>query len=168
MLGGGQESGRRSGTENVAGIVGMGRAAELMRAELVRGDDARVAAMRDMFEARVLSALPDTLVNGDRAHRLVTTSSLHFPGVESAGLLILLDEMGLAASAGSACHTGALHPSHVLAAMSCDAQHASCTTRFSWSRFNTMEETQRAADIVITAINKMRSLKSPGAVVMAG
>jgi len=167
MLGGGQESGRRSGTENVAGIVGLGRAAELMREELIRNDDARVGAMRDLFETRVLSALPDTLVNGDRANRLVTTSSLHFPGVESAGLLILLDEIGVAASAGSACHTAAVHPSHVLAAMSCDAQHASCTTRFSWSRFNTMEETHRAAEIVIAAVNKMRSLKSPGAVVMA-
>lgn len=168
MLGGGQENGRRSGTENVAGIVAMGRAAELMRVELAQGDDARVGAMRDMFEARVLSALPDTVVNGDRAHRLVTTSSLHFPGVEAAGLLILLDEMGLAASAGSACHAGTLHPSHVLAAMSCDAQHAGCTSRFSWSRFNTMEETQRAAEIVISAVSKMRSLKVPGAVVMAG
>jgi cysteine desulfurase len=167
MLGGGQEHGRRSGTENVAGIVGMGRAAELMRLELERGDDARVGAMRDLFESRVLAALPGTIVNGDRAHRLVTTSSLSFPGVESAGLLILLDEAGLAASAGSACHAGDLHPSHVLAAMACDAEHASCTTRFSWSRFNTMEETQRAADVVIAAVNKMRSLKTPGVVVMA-
>jgi len=168
MLGGGQEGGRRSGTENVAGIVGMGKAAELMRQELEIGDDRRVAAMRNAFEARVLEALPDTIVNGHREHRLVTTSSMQFPGVEAAGLLILLDENGVACSAGSACHTTALHPTHVLTAMGLDDQQAKCTTRFSWSRFVTMEQTHSAAEAVIAAVRKMRSLKTEGAVAMAG
>lgn len=167
MLGGGQESGRRSGTENVAGIVAMGKAAELMRHELDIGDDRRVAAMRDAFEERIFAALPDTVVNGNREYRLVTTSSLHFPGVEAAGLLILLDENGVACSAGSACHAGALHPTHVLSAMGLEDEHARCTTRFSWSRFITMEQTIQAADAVIAAVKKMRSLKTAGSVVMA-
>jgi cysteine desulfurase len=122
--------------------------------------------MRDAFEARVLESLPDAVVNGHHEHRLVTTSSMQFPGVESAGLLILLDEMGVACSAGSACHAGALHPAHVLTAMGLDDQQARCTTRFSWSRFITMEQTHEAADAVIAAVKKMRSLKREGEVVM--
>ena len=158
ILGGGQEFGRRSGTENVPHIVGLGLAAELMRLELEKGGDAIIKSKRDAFEKRILDALPDTIINGSIAHRLTTTSSLTFPGVEGAGLLILLDERGVACSAGSACHTGTLHPSHVLEAMGCDAEHARCTLRFSFSRFNTMEESLCASDLVIKCVNKMRSL----------
>lgn len=160
MLGGGQESGRRSGTENVSGIVGMGAAADLMRQELANGGEQRIAAMRDAFERIVIAALPGTLVNGDCNHRLSTTSSLCFPGVDAAGMLILLDEQGVCCTAGSACHTAALSPSYVLDAMGCDAAHSNSTLRFSWSRFNTMEETERAAAIVIEGVNKMRSLQA--------
>lgn len=169
MLGGGQEMGRRSGTENVPHIVALGKAAELMREELATGGDAKVREMRDAFEKQVRAALPETLVNSEAANRLGTTSSLTFPGIDAPGLLILLDERGVACSAGSACHTGALHPSHVLEAMGYNAQHASSTLRFSWSRLNTMEETQQAADLVIQCVHKMRELGAgDGDVVIRG
>jgi cysteine desulfurase len=160
MLGGGQESGRRSGTENVPHIVGMGKAAELMREELENGGDACFLAMRDAFEKHLFEALPGTLVNGHPRQRLPNTSSLTFPGIDAAGMLILLDEQGVACSAGSACHTTTLHPSHVLEAMGFDAAHAGSTLRFSWSRFNTMEETQRAAEQVVACVKKMQSLRA--------
>ena len=159
MLGGGQESGRRSGTENVPGIVGLGAAAELMRQDLANGGEERIGGMRDAFERLVTAALPGTIVNGDCNHRLKTTSSLCFPGVDAAGLLILLDERGVACAAGSACHTMALTSSHVLEAMGCDNAHCHSTMRFSWSRLNTMEQTEQAAAIVIDSVNKLRSLQ---------
>ena len=165
MLGGGQESGRRSGTENVPHIVGLGKAAELMREELDSGGDKTISEMRDAFERHVMTALPDTVINGNPIYRLYNTSNMTFPGVDAPGLLILLDERGVACSAGSACHTGAIHPSHVLEAMGLDAQHAGSTLRFSWSRFNTMEETLRAAGLVVECAKKMRDLKGDGVVI---
>jgi len=167
MLGGGQESGRRSGTENVPHIVAIGMAAELMRLELENGGMKRVQEMRDAFEQQILKTLPDTIVHGDCEHRLVNTTSLGFPGVEAAGMLILLDERGLACSVGSACHTGQLHPSHVLEAMGYDAENARCTLRFSFSRDNTMAEALAAAELVIQAVAKMRSLGVLGGVRMS-
>lgn len=160
MLGGGQEGGRRSGTENVAGIVAIGLAAELMMRQLDDGTEARIMGMRDEFEKRIIDALPDTLVNGSRDQRLGTTSSLCFPGIDAAGMLILLDEKGICCSAGSACHAAAVHPSYVLEAMGLDAAHAASTLRFSFSRFNKLDETRTAADAVIAAVRKLRELKA--------
>jgi len=154
LVGGGQESGRRSGTENVAGIVGLGVAVALMRGQ----DGQRVTAMRDAFEAGVLKRVPEVVVNGLEARRLGTTSSLTFPGVDAAGMLILLDKAGVCCSAGSACHTGALHASHVLEAMGLDAGHAGSTLRFSFCRYNTMEEVERAVEGVVAGVEKMRML----------
>ncbi len=163
MLGGGQEGGRRSGTENVASIVALGRAAELMSRQADGADAARIMQMRDDFEARVFHELPGTLVNGDRARRLGTTSSLCFPGIDAAGLLILLDEQGICCSAGSACHTAAVHPSPVLEAMGINVAHAASTLRFSFSRFNTQDEARIAAEAVIAAARKLRALKGDDA-----
>lgn len=170
MLGGGQEMGRRSGTENVASIAGIGLAAELMRMQLDDATESRIAAMRDDFEARIIGALPGTVVNGSREQRLGTTSSLCFPGVDAAGMLILLDEKDVCCSAGSACHAAAVHPSHVLEAMGLDAAHAASTLRFSFSRFNTPDETKEAAEMVISAALKLRDLKAEdsGPVVSCG
>ncbi|MCB1208453.1 MAG: cysteine desulfurase [Verrucomicrobiales bacterium] len=153
LVGGGQESGRRSGTENVAGIVGLGTAAALAMSE--RSEH----ALRDTFEGHVMAMLRDTIVWGDREHRLPNTSCLGFPGMDAAGLLILLDEAGVCCSAGSACHTASLHPSHVLESMGVSAADASSMLRFSFSRFNTMDEAALAADAVIHAVEKMRVLK---------
>ncbi len=166
-LGGGQEFGRRSGTEAIPNIVALGMAADIARGELEDGAGERIGAMRDAFEQRLFGALPDTVVNGDRDHRMPAVSSLCFPGVDAAGLLILLDERGVACSAGSACHTGDLQSSHVLMAMGCDDARIRSTMRFSWSRMNTMEETLRAADLVIGCVNKMRSLRGDGSPVIA-
>ena len=163
MLGGGQEMGRRSGTENVASIVGMGVAAELMKKQLDGGGESMISAMRDEFESRVLESLPGTVVNGSREQRLGTTSSLCFPGIDAAGMLILLDEKGVCCSAGSACHAASVHPSPVLEAMGLDAAYAASTLRFSFSRFNTPDEVRTAAETVISAVRKLRDLKAEDA-----
>jgi cysteine desulfurase len=159
LLGGGQESGRRSGTENVAGIVALGVAAELA----MKADLAMVRVLRDEFESLVREAL----INGDPVQRLGTTSSLCFPGIDAAGMLILLDERGVCCSAGSACHSAAVHPSPVLEAMGLDAAHAASTLRFSFSRFNTLDEVREAARLVNECTTKMRSLAGEGLVAMA-
>lgn len=160
LVGGGQESGRRSGTENVAGIVGLGKAAALMVRGLAGDAEQKIREMRVEFERRLLGALPETVVNGGGAERLTTTSSVCFPGVDAAGLLILLDRAGICCAAGSACHSGAVHPSHVLEAMGYDAQHAASTLRFSFSRFNTAAEVAEAAELVIQSVRRMRELWS--------
>ncbi len=158
LVGGGQEGGRRGGTENVAGIVAMGMAAAAMTRALVDGTEAAVRAMRDRFEAALQTRLPKVVMNAAAAPRLGTTSSVTFPGVDAAGLLILLDKAGVACSAGSACHSASLHPSHVLEAMGLDTAHAGSTLRFSWSRFNTVEETDSAVEAVARAVTRMREL----------
>lgn len=163
-LGGGQEFGRRSGTENMASIVAMGQAAELMRERLTAGGVDELQVMRDTFEAKIMAALPETMVNGSLIHRLPNTSSLCFPGIDAAAMLILLDEKGVACAAGSACHTTTLHPSHVLEAMGFDAAHAGSTLRFSWSHLNTMQETESAAELVIQCAHKIRALQADGQV----
>ncbi len=158
LVGGGQENGRRGGTENVAGIVALGVAAEAMGRALAAGAEAAVRLLRDHFESELRKALPEVLVNAETAPRLSTTSSVTFPGLDAAGLLILLDKAGVACSAGSACHTAALHPSHVLAAMGFDAAYAASTLRFSWSRFNTMAETDQAVAAVARAVERLRAV----------
>ncbi|CAN5914804.1 cysteine desulfurase NifS [soil metagenome] len=162
ILGGGQEFGKRSGTENMASIVAMGKAAEIMNQQLAH--QGSVQAMRDAFEAKVMTALPETRVNGSVTHRLPNTSSLCFPGIDAAAMLILLDEKGVACAAGSACHTNAVHPSPVLEAMGYDAAHAGSTLRFSWSHLNTLKETDTAAELVIHCARKIRSLQPDGLV----
>lgn len=166
-LGGGQEFGRRSGTESIPNIVALGMAAEIARQEIEGGAAEKTGALRDAFEQQVLAALPEVTPNGDREQRLPTISSLCFPGVDAAGLLILLDEREIACSAGSACHTGDLRSSHVLTAMGCDDARIRNTMRFSWSRMNTMDETLAAAEAVIACVNKMRSLRGDGSPVIA-
>lgn len=157
VIGGSQENGRRGGTENVASIVALGKAAELagvnMREELTA-----VRNMRDHFEDTVLAQLPGSEVNGDRSNRLPNTSSLYFPGIEGEALLVLLDKAGVCASAGSACTAGSLHPSHVLTAMGHSTSHARSSLRFSFSRFNTLEEIERGLTVVIGAVKRLREM----------
>lgn len=162
LRGGGQESGRRSGTENTAGIVGMGLAAELAAKHLREGGAASVAAMRDAFETKVLGGLGGVTRNGDVARRLPNTSHLSFDGCEAAGLLILLDEKNVACSAGSACMTGSQRPSHVQIAMGISEQRAKSSLRFSFSRMNTMDDALAAADAVIAAVARLRRVQGDG------
>ena len=155
LLGGAQESGRRAGTENVAGIVGLGKAAELALQALETGMP-QVQALRDAFENGALERIPGVQVNGNRAARLPNTSSLAFEGVEAESALLLLDRAGVCASAGSACLSGSLTPSHVLLAMGYSDARARGTLRFSFSRFNTAEEIEKALEILLGVIAKLR------------
>jgi len=165
LLGGGQENGRRSGTENVPGIVALGVAADLAQQHLNDGTKARIHAMRDRFEHVVHAAFPEMRIHGSLTHRLHNTSSFCVPGIDAAGMLILLDKVGIACSAGSACHTGALHPSQALEAMGVSARDAACTLRFSFHRFNTKPEAETAARAVIEAAMKMRAEMGEGELV---
>src|SRR6202521_443896 len=159
LIGGSQENNRRAGTENVASIVGLGKAAECAVAAL--GDEATgVRAMRDRFEATVLEKVPDTFVNGNRAARLPNTSNLSFAGVESGAALVMLDRHQLCCSAGSACRTGSLDASHVLRAMKLDADRTRASMRFSFGRFNTETDVDKALEIVPRVILKLRNLSA--------
>jgi cysteine desulfurase len=158
LHGGGQESGRRSGTENTAAIVGMGAAAA--SAMRLAGDS--IQEFRDAFENKVSAEVPGALVNGDVSHRLPNTSHFSFEGCDAAGLLILLDDAGLACSAGSACMTGKQKPSHVQLAMGIPEGRAKSSLRFSFSRLNTMAEALAAAEMVAKAVGKLRRVQGVG------
>lgn len=159
LSGGGQESGRRSGTENTAGIVGMGAAASRVMRQLTPHP---AAALRDAFEARVLAEISGVTINGDVTHRLPNTSHLSFDGCDAAGLLILLDEAGVACSAGSACMTGKQRPSHVQLAMGIPEARAKTSLRISFSRLNTLEEALAGAAAVKKAVEKLRRVQGLG------
>lgn len=156
LVGGGQEGERRGGTENVPGIIALGKAAELAGQHLADGNKARLKCMRDRFEHLIHAALPEMRIHGCLTHRLHTTSSFCLPEMDAAGMLILLDQAGISCSAGSACHTGALHASHVLEAMGVSARDAACTLRFSFNRFNTKADAEAAAHAVIESAHKIR------------
>ncbi len=159
LTGGGHEDGLRSGTLNVPGIVGLGRAAEIAHRQMT--DEARrIGALRDRFEAALIERLPDAVVNGAGAPRLPNTSNLAFPGVRTAKLLPAM--RGLAVSTGSACHTKSTRPSHVLEAMGLPADLAFASVRFSLGRFTTEDDIERAVRIVTDAV---ASVRAPSAVV---
>ncbi|MGJ8644880.1 MAG: cysteine desulfurase family protein [Luteolibacter sp.] len=162
LQGGGQELGRRSGTENTAAIVAMGEAAKLSKQAISDGVQERISAMRDAFEGRVLQIVSGCIQNGDRDHRLPNTSHLSFDGCDAAGLLILLDEAGLACSAGSACMTGKSKPSHVQLAMGIPEKRAKTSLRFSFSQINTPDEALEAAEKVAKAVGKLRRVQGHG------
>jgi len=151
LIGGGQENERRSGTENVPGIVALGKASE------ITASSPHNSELRDLLERRLLASLPDILIHSQDAPRLPNTSSIHFPNVDAAGLIIRLDQKGIACSGGSACHTASLHPSHVLEAMGYDARHAESTVRFSLSRFTTRIEIEQAIQEIIAAVKHLRA-----------
>jgi len=158
LIGGGQENGRRAGTENVPYIVALGKAAELAGAAMGM-ENVEVKALRDHFENTLLASLDGIEVNGDRENRLPNTSNVAISGVESEALLILLDQRGICCSGGSACTTGQLTPSHVLMAMGFSPERARSSVRFSFSRYNTRAEVDRALGIIIAAVQKLRTFK---------
>ena len=162
LYGGGQEMGRRSGTENVAAIVGLAAAVKLSAKKLATGAMDDVATIRDAFEAAVIRGIEGVVRNGDIASRLPNTSHLSFAGCEAAGLLILLDDMGVACSAGSACMAGKQKPSHVQMAMGLSEAQAKSSLRVSFSTINSMSEAQGAAMAVIRAVKKLRSVQGSG------
>jgi cysteine desulfurase len=139
MLGGHQEGGRRAGTENVPGIIGLGKACELA-AQSMKDENTRVKRLRDKLEREILKSCPDSRVNGDVNTRLPNTTNISFEFVEGEAILLLLDRYGICASSGSACTSGSLEPSHVLRAMGVPFTAAHGSIRFSLSRYNTEEE----------------------------
>lgn len=162
LLGGGQEGGKRSGTENVPGIIGMGAAAVAMKRAAEDGSLERVRTIRDTFEATVLQEVAGVTANGSRSHRLPNTCHLSFDDCEAAGLLILLDDAGVACSAGSACMTGKQKPSHVQLAMGISEELAKSSLRISFSLLNTMEEALSAAAALKKAVEKLRRVQGLG------
>jgi cysteine desulfurase len=157
ITGGGQESGRRAGTENVASIVGLGKACELASQNIER-EAVDVRAMRDKFEQAVVARISGVIINGDTQSRLPNTSNLAFEGVDSEALLMMLDDAGICCSAGSACTTGSLYPSHVLKAMGLTDAHARSSLRFSLGRFNSDHEIERTIAVLENSVEKLRPL----------
>jgi cysteine desulfurase len=161
QTGGRQERGRRAGTENVAGIVGLGAAAELARRKLMHAD--RVRALRDRLEQGILTAMPGTALNGTPDARVPNTSNIGFDGVEAESLLIALDLEGIAVSTGSACSSGTLEPSHVLRAMGLPTDRAQNSIRFSLGDDNTEAEIDHVLAVLPRVVAKLRSLTRAGA-----
>jgi cysteine desulfurase len=156
IIGGGQERGRRGGTENVAQIVAFGRAAELAAARLEE-ENTRVRALRDKLERGLLSSIPHSVRNGAAEPRLPNTTNIAFEGVEAEGILMLLDQAGICASSGSACTTGSLDPSPVLLAMSCSAARARASVRLSLGIYNTEADVDHTLKHLPPIIEKLRA-----------
>ena len=157
MLGGHQEGGRRAGTENVPGIVGLGKACELA-AENLEEENRKVKYIRDKLENAVLRRCPDCRVNGDKENRLPNTSNVSFEYIEGEAILLMLDRYGICASSGSACTSGSLEPSHVLRAMGVPFTAAHGSIRFSLSRYNTEEEVDYTIEKMPQIVNQLREL----------
>lgn len=160
LKGGTQENGRRAGTENIAGIVGMGRAAVAMKQHAQ--EHSALLQMRDTFENILLKELPGVAINGNPLLRLPNTSHLSFEGCEAVDLIQLLDAAGVECSAGSACMAGKIRPSHVQLAMGIDGARGRSSLRFSFSILNTPAEAYNAAAIVKQAVERLRQAKIRG------
>lgn len=157
LYGGHHQRGFRPGTENVAGIVGLGKAAELARLALTQ-DTAHISVLRDRLEQGLLSRIPDARANAAAAPRTPNTSNIAFSGIEGEALVIALDLKGLACSTGAACSSGAVEPSHVLTAIGLAAPEARASIRFSLGRHTTSAEIDAALEIVPAAVAQLRQL----------
>jgi cysteine desulfurase len=157
LYGGHHQRGFRPGTENVAGIAGLGKAAEIARRSLA-GDAKRVALLRDKLQRGLLERVPQSRVNAAAAQRTPNTTNLVFPGVEGEALLISLDLKGLACSTGAACSSGAVEPSHVLTAIGLPPEEARASLRFSLGRHTTPADIDFALNVVPAAVAQLREL----------
>jgi cysteine desulfurase len=158
FYGGSHERSRRAGTENVPGIIGLGKAAEISREALERGDLAQMASMRDRIEQTILSEVEATGVNGEGAPRVPNTTNIHFDYIEGEALVIALDLKGLAVSTGAACSSGAIEPSHVLTAMGLPPEIARASLRFSLGKQNTPDDVEFALDLIPQTVARLREL----------
>ena len=158
VYGGGQERSLRAGTENVPGIVGLGKAAQIAKESLDRGDDRKMASMRDRLEHGILAQVDEAGVNGDGAARVPNTTNVFFDHIQGESLVIALDLKGLAVSGGAACSSGAVEPSHVLAAMGLRNDRAGASIRFSLGKQTTDEEIDSALTLIPEAISRLRSI----------
>jgi len=157
FYGGHAERDRRPGTENVPGIVGIGKAADLAR-KLLGEDTARIRALRDRLEAVLSREIPAARVNGDRSHRVPNTTNMSFPGAGGEALLIALDLQGIACSTGAACSSGSTEPSHVLLAAGLSRDDARSSLRFSLGRPTTAEEIDHAVSVIPAVVQRIRAL----------
>ncbi|MDQ2833110.1 MAG: aminotransferase class V-fold PLP-dependent enzyme [Acidobacteriota bacterium] len=158
LHGGTHERQRRAGTENVTGIVGLGKAAEIASAWLASEGLAELAALRDRLEQGILAQVDECGVNGAGAPRVANTANFYFDHVEAEALVIALDLKGLSVSGGSACQSGATEPSHVLTAMGLTSARARASVRFSLSKLTTEEEVDYALDLIPAAVARLREL----------
>ncbi len=157
MTGGKQERSRRAGTENVAGIIGLGVAAQLARAKM-DAEGERLAPLRDRLEEGILASVSGTAINGARSPRVPNTTNISFDRIEAESLLIALDLAGIAVSTGSACSSGTLEPSHVLKAMGFPPHRTQNSIRFSLGAANTEADIQRVIEVLPGVVDKLRSL----------
>ncbi len=157
LIGGHQEMGRRGGTENAASVIGLGEAAKLARLTMDH-EVIELAELRDRLEKGLLERIPKIRINGDIASRLPNTSSVSFEFIEGESILMLLDAFGICASSGSACTTGSLEPSHVLRAMGLPYTAAHGTIRFSFSRYNTIEDVDFVLEKLPPIIARLREI----------
>ena len=158
FYGGRHERSRRAGTENVPGIVGLGKAAEIGREGLDHGDDGRMSVLRDRLQQGILSRVDDAGVNGVGAERVPNTANIHFDHIEGESLVIALDLKGLAVSTGAACSSGAIEPSHVLIAMGMRPDQAKASIRFSLGKQTTEEDIDFALTLVPETVARLRDL----------
>jgi cysteine desulfurase len=158
LYGGRHERSRRAGTENVPGIVALGKAAELAREALGRGDDKVMVSLRDRIQQTILGSVEATGVNGEGAPRVPNTTNIYFDFIEGEALVIALDLKGLAVSTGAACSSGAIEPSHVLTAMGLRPDRARASLRFSLGKQNIAEEVEFALSLVPATVARLREL----------
>jgi cysteine desulfurase len=158
QVGGGHERGRRAGTENLAGIVGMGMAAELAVEWLAAGEAEGMRKLRDRLEQGICASVDGTWVNSGRAARVPNTSNIRFDGIEGEGFVIAMDLKGVSVSTGAACSSGAIEASHVLTAMGLGPELARGSVRFSLGKQNTEEEVEYVLGLVPEVVEKLREL----------
>ncbi len=168
MIGGHQEHGRRGGTENVASIIALGKAAELAKEHLKNDGYEAIGRLRDKLETTLLKQIPQSIVNGDTQNRLLNTSSIAFEYVEGEAILLMMNEYGICASSGSACTSGSLEPSHVLRAMGVPYTAAHGSIRFSLSRYTTEEEINVVIEKLPPIIERLRGMSPFWKEAMAG
>jgi cysteine desulfurase len=158
FYGGRHERSRRAGTENLAGIVGLGKAAEIALAGFADGSVAQLTALRDRLENTVLESIEQVAVNGGGAPRTPHTSNISFDCIEGEAMVIALDLKGLSVSTGAACSSGAIEPSHVLTAMGLSADRARGSIRFSLGKQNTAEDVEFALELIPQVLNRLREI----------
>lgn len=161
IIGGHQEQGRRAGTENVASIIGLGKACELAK-EYLNIEAGYLSRLRDKLQNALLQRCPDARINGDKENRLPNTTNMSFEYVEGEAILLRLDEFGICASSGSACTSSSLQPSHVLRAMGIPFTAIHGSIRFSLSRYNTESEIDKVIEVMPDIIKELRTLSPYG------
>jgi cysteine desulfurase len=158
FFGGNHERQRRAGTENLPGIVALGKASEIAMEDFKNGEVARLEALRNQLQQEILSSVDETGVNGNGAPRVPTTTNIYFDHIEGEALIIALDLKGLAVSTGAACSSGAIEPSHVLMAMGLAPERARASVRFSLGKVNAAEDVDFALSLIPPTVGRLREL----------